>query len=426
MAGVKFYLEKRKDKSKNLIVDNVPILLYYSFNGQRLQYFTGERIDTRYYIDKYWKKVGQQPVKKTAPKAEMINRNLDTLRLFVEKTHSDFKALQIVPTVSLFTEKLDEAFKSKEDSKKSPKELTTNDALDLFTEFVKGNFSFNTYRNSLTAVNHIKDFIGESKTKRLFLDGIDKVFVEDFRQYLVTQGHLNNTVVKNLDKLRRFLSWAEEKGYYSNSDVKIVTKENDIEVIFLNYEELKYLQTLKIKNTSLERVRDIFVFACFTGMRYGDIFKLKKLDIKANQIQFFITKGGNTISHTVPLVNQSRAILEKYSDLPGDKALPVISNQKMNDYIKEVMKLANFNDVVTIAEKQGNGKVIENTYEKWELISCHTSRKTFITVSMTLGMPEAVIKSISGHTKNSRAFTKYYTVVDSLKQAEMNKIFGGI
>jgi integrase len=116
--------------------------------------------------------------------------------------------------------------------------------------------------------------------------------------------------------------------------------------------------------------------------------------------------------------------LAKYADWPGEEALPVISNQRMNNALKLICKEAGFDALVNIAEKQGNGRIVEKQHPLYELIGCHTCRKSFITISMRLGMQESVIKSISGHSKNSRAFTRYYDIVDGHKQAEMSRIFG--
>lgn len=91
--------------------------------------------------------------------------------------------------------------------------------------------------------------------------------------------------------------------------------------------------------------------------------------------------------------------------------------------MKEVAKIVGLNSTVTIAEKTAYGNVREVEYTKSDLVTCHISRKSFITIALTLGMPEAVIKSISGHSKNSKAFSKYYHVVDDLKYQEMSRIF---
>lgn len=415
MAGIKFYLEKRKNKAGDLIVTNVPILLYYSFNGQRLQYFTGERVDAKNFINEYWKD-NKEPIKKAAVGAERINRNLKSLRLHLENIHSDAKALGIPPTVDSFRNKLNDMVKGEPGSEV----VTIPEALKLFLEYTKRTKAYNTFKNFQTTVNHLNVFFSKKKNKFSDLDGR---VIEAFQEHLIGVGHLNNTVSKNLQVFRTFLNWCKGQGFASDFDISVKVKENDIDVIFLNYEDVMKLYSYSFINSASERVRDVFIFGCFTGMRYGDIAKLKQSDIEENQIKFRIEKAGKTKSHTVPLAPIAKAILEKYKNLSGEKALPVISNQKMNDALKVVCEIAGFDEMITIAEKQGNGRIIEKRYKKYELITCHTSRKSFITVSMMLGMPESVVKSITGHSKNSKAFAKYYDITDGHKQAEMGKIY---
>jgi integrase len=423
VAVVKFYLEKRKDKSGEVITSNVPIRLVYSFNGNRLEYFTGERVDSKFYQEEYWKDIKKSPIKKTAPGAEKINRNLNSLRLQVEKLHSDAKALGIIPTVNYFKTKLKELNKGSV----SEKEMLVINALQEFLEDCKAKKAPNTVKNSNTFINHFKSFIGVKKCLSLYFSEIDSSFIERFNSYLTNElNQLNNTVAKNIRVLRTFLNFSKERGYFDGANqLNIKVKENETEVIFLSYEEVLHLYNFDLQNQSLSQVRDVFVFGCFSGMRYSDIAKLKKSDVSKDFIKFYITKGGRTTTQTVPLISQSKAILSKYSDIPGELALPVISNQKMNDYLKEVAELVGMDEVITIAEKRGN-RIVEKEYKKHELITCHVSRKTFITVAMTLGMSESVIKSITGHSKNSKAFSRYYSIVDNVKQSEMNRIFNAI
>lgn len=421
MANVKFYLDKRKDSNGELIESDVPIFLFYSFNGQRLKYFTGERVDSKYYIENYWK-TKKEPIKKTAPGSENLNRNLNSLRLSVETIHSDTKALGISPTVDFFRNKLNELFKSKPIA---ANEFTCKEALQLFLEKTKWGKAHNTFRNTQTTVRHLEEFIGNRNIK---ISDINEAFVQGFHGYLIKKELLNNSISKNLRVFRTFLNWCADKqqNYLTAIDFNVKIRENEIDVIFLSFDEVLKLYSLEIANEALARVRDVFVFGCFTGMRYGDIAKLTRADVSDHQIRFRIEKAGKTKSHTVPLAPQAKAILDKYKDLPEGKALPVISNQKMNDALKEVGKLADFNEIVTVAEQLGNGKIVEKQFKKHELITCHTSRKSFITISMMLGMSENVVKSITGHSKNSKAFARYYDIVDSYKQTEMNRIFGSI
>jgi hypothetical protein len=270
LAQVKFYLDKRKDKDGQLMETAVPIFLFYSFNGQRLKYFTGEHTDSKNYIAEYWK-TGKDPVKKTAPKADLINRNLRSLRLHVETIHSDAKALGIRPDTEYFRLKLNDILKGVPVTK----EVTVQEALEQFVAYTQKHKAHNTYRNINSAATHLKKFMGNRK---LPFSEVDAKWAAAYRDYLVGQGQLNNTVQKYMNKLRTFLHWCKdgEQGYFPGFNFKIRVTENDTDIIFLEYEQVMHLYQLKLKSAAHERVRDTFVFGCFTGMRYGDLAKLKK------------------------------------------------------------------------------------------------------------------------------------------------------
>lgn len=421
MAKVKFYLEKRKNKEGELITSNVPILLFYSFNGQRLQYFTGERIDAKHYVSEYWK-TGKDPIKRTAPGAEMINRNLNSLRIQVETIHSDTKALGIPPTVELFRNKLNDLHKG------TSAQLSTDPlVIDALNSFIEDRLKFkshNTYRNNTTFANHLKNFIGAKASKSLTFKDITQKFVNDFNEYLVSDlKQINNTAAKNARTLRTFLNYCQERRLYIPSELlKFQVRENEPAIIALKESEVLHLYNLKLTSAKLEKVRDAFVFMCMTSLRYSDVVKLKKHEIRGDFIQFNIRKGESTSDHTVPLLPIAKEILAKYQDTPEDTALPVPSNQKMNQYLKEVCELAGFDQVVTITELY-SGQKRTKQFKKFELISCHTGRKSFISMAVNKRMSEAFIKSITGHTKNSKSFIRYYEIDGDEKRRALNEAF---
>jgi integrase len=178
-----------------------------------------------------------------------------------------------------------------------------------------------------------------------------------------------------------------------------------------------------MSNNRLDEVKDVFLFGCYTGMRFSDLFKLKKSDVLSDSVRFYITKNHQTIWHFVPLIPKAKEILNKYKSISGTKSLPVISNQKTNDWIKLVMQEIDLTESLVIREKKADGNIEEKEYQKWELITCHSSRKSFISYAIENGMEESVIKSITGHSKNSRAFTRYYEISDVKKKAAMEKVF---
>ena len=171
-----------------------------------------------------------------------------------------------------------------------------------------------------------------------------------------------------------------------------------------------------MREDRLAKVRDVFLFQCFTGQRYSDILSLNKKDVKNGTWHLRQQKTNNIIQ--IPLNKYAISILAKYSDFK----LPVISNQKMNKYLKELCVLAKINDPVRIIKFKGS-KRIEETKKKYEVIGTHTARRTFITLSLRKGMKPEVIMKITGH-KSYKMFQKYLKIADDHTRKEMFEAWG--
>ncbi|MNE01218.1 site-specific tyrosine recombinase XerD [compost metagenome] len=268
--------------------------------------------------------------------------------------------------------------------------------------------------------------MGEGKIKRLTFNEIDSKFIGRFNKYLTTDlKMLNNTVAKNMKTLRTFLNFCSnpQRQYYTPYEpIKFQVKENEPAIIALKESEVEHLYDFKFESEKLQSVRDVFVFGCYTGLRYSDLKKIKKTSIEGDFIKFNISKSQGTEEQTVPLLPIAKEILNKYKDLSIDQALPVLSNQKMNDYIKDMCKEAKIDQIITITELQ-SGKKMDKEFRKYELVTCHTCRKTFISMLINKGVPEAIIKSITGHIKDSKAFVRYYQIDNDEKLQGISKAF---
>ena len=175
---------------------------------------------------------------------------------------------------------------------------------------------------------------------------------------------------------------------------------------------------MKVDNERLARVRDLFVFQCFTGVRYSDIENLSWNDIKNSTWSLRTQKTKDIIQ--IPLSSYALSILARYKE--WDVPLPVISNQKMNKYLKELCKIAKINDKIKVVQYRGNER-IEKTFKKYEVIGSHTARRTFISLSLRKGMKPDVIMAITGH-KTYRMMQKYLKIADEHKREEMDKVWG--
>ena len=169
----------------------------------------------------------------------------------------------------------------------------------------------------------------------------------------------------------------------------------------------------------LERVKDVFLFCCFTGLRYSDVFNLKRSDIKENHIEITTVKTSDSL--VIELNNHSRLILEKYAHVAfeHDKALPVISNQKMNDQLKELTELAEIKEPVRETYFKGN-KRMDEVKPKYKLISTHAGRRTFICNALSLGIQPQVVMKWTGHS-DYKAMKPYIDIADDIKASAMEK-----
>lgn len=236
----------------------------------------------------------------------------------------------------------------------------------------------------------INEFI-DSNYPGILIKEVDYQFYKDFLQYLTNkEGFAINTVGKYIAGLKMFLNRALEIGIYVHT--KNFKKPSEVsDSIYLNEEELLKIYNLDLSEKKrLEKVRDLFIVGCWTGLRFGDLTSLTRDVIVKNRI-IENEKTGNIVP--IPLHWMTKAILEKY-----DYNLPVaISNQKFNDYIKEVCNEAKIKDeIIKGITKKGERK--KDSFKKYKLVSAHTARRSFATNLYNSGFPILSIMAITGHT----------------------------
>ena len=268
-----------------------------------------------------------------------------------------------------------------------------------------------THSNYKALYHHVCDFDFKSP---LSIKDINFSFYDGFKNWLIKErGLTNNTVNKRLKTLKTFLRFCSNHEVY---DIANLTKFKFLEEKLATKIALTEKELMKIwshdfsKNPRLERVRDLFVFSCATGLRESDVQNLKKENISGSEIIINTQKSTEEIS--IPLNNYSKAILEKYNF-----QLPIISQQKLNDYLKEVGRIAGIDDNQILVEFAG-GKRKESIVPRYELLKSHVGRRTFITLSITKGIPIPVIQSITGH-KDLSSFQKYIQINNKAKKDAM-------
>lgn len=289
----------------------------------------------------------------------------------------------------------------------------------------------NTIKNNTTMLNHLIGF-EESNGLKTDLKNVDRQYLQSFFNWLIDKGQINSTANTQITKLKSFINLAYRDGLDVNRTYKDFTvKSNQMEVIALTYDEFKAVRDLdltekkfyeltlndeikRVGNKTLEKVRDLFLFGCYTGMRFSDLLAIRKSNIKNGYISFRVTKTKQLIE--IPLLDEAKQIIDRYkTEL---KILPTMSNQKFNQYIKLVCELAGLTEDVEIVRYKGS-KQIKEVFPKYKLISAHTSRKTYITVSLELGMSAEEVMQISGHT-SYKSFKRYVHISRERAKKAMN------
>jgi integrase len=153
----------------------------------------------------------------------------------------------------------------------------------------------------------------------------------------------------------------------------------------------------------LAKVRDLFIIGCYTGLRFSDFIQIKQENIfESNKIKIRTQKTGEIV--VIPLHPFVREIMAKYD---GNIPEP-ISNQKMNDYLKEIGQLAGLNELIEVTITKG-GKLVKSTTEKYNLIMTHTARRSFATNLYMADVPSITIMNITGH-KTEKNFLRYIRI----------------
>ena len=417
------FTHERRKKNNVLVTDNVPIRMRVIYVGNRIDFSTGYRIDeSKWESDK--QRVKNGCTNKLKQSSSEINGDL--LKYYTD-IQDIFKAFEVADTTPT-AEQLKSAFNKKcgkDISDETESELSKASFMNIFDEFVKecgtkNNWTDSTYEKFAAAKTHLTNF-----NSSLTFEVLDESCLSEYVIYLREKKDLrNSTIGKQIGFLKWFLRWAFKKGHHNNSAFELFKpklKNTKKKVIILTWEELNKLREYKIPPTKqyLERVRDVFLFTCFTGLRYSDVYNLKTSDIKDNHIEITTVKTADSL--IIELNNHSKSILEKYKEVhfENNKVLPVITNQKMNDYLKELAEFAEINEPVGETYYKGNQRIDEVT-PKHALLGTHAGRRTFICNALSLGIPPQVVMKWTGHS-DYKAMKPYIDIADKIKASAMEK-----
>lgn len=239
---------------------------------------------------------------------------------------------------------------------------------------------------------------------QMTFDHLSVEVMEGFKVSL-SRTMYNEAIEKNLSYFRQFVTWARNKNYRIHPDFfsyKPKLPKAKKAVRYLTLDELDAVYNLDLsKNEALDRVRDIFIFQCYTALRYSDVSQLKrdniKVDPNGNYIIDLVTeKDDDRVTYRLP--NRAVAIYKKYQDYvyEGNVAFPTISNQKYNEHLKELGKAANLQGEWIDYEYRLNEKIVVKI-PKSDLTT-HTARRTFVVTAVNEGVDLELIALITSHS----------------------------
>ena len=267
-----------------------------------------------------------------------------------------------------------------------------------------------TYKHYLTSFNWIKDFLLHQYRKNdILLDDLNYAFITRFEVYLKTEKSCaHNTATKHIRRLKKVVNMALANEWLQKDPfMKYKCSYKPVNRGYLTGEELEKLENKNLPVPRLRKVRDIFLFCCYTGLSWSDVQDLKPSDITTGidgEKWIIIYRKKTDNRSPIPILPQAQAIIDKYSNDPeagaNGRLLPVKSNQRMNGYLKEIADISDINKNLTM----------------------HLARHTFATtVTLANGVPIETVSKMLGHTsiKTTQIYSK---VVDSKISKDMQAL----
>lgn len=266
------------------------------------------------------------------------------------------------------------------------------------------------------------------------LSMVDGDFLARFHRWLVDNRNQQGvTVHNNLTRLKWFLKWAKRKGLYNgNADMEYSpkikgAKERNRAIIYLTKEELLKVEQYTFKQRCKNISKDVFLFCCYTGLRCSDILRLSQADIHGDHITFTTQKTNDTL--TVPLNNKAKAILDRYQNCQPNRrqralgilhpAIPSPDRKAQNRSLHEIMKEIGI-DAPTHHTYYIGSVRHDDIVPKYELISTHTARHTFVVTAISLGISPTIIIQWTGH-KNYEAMRPYIAIANETSTEAMQR-----
>jgi site-specific recombinase XerD len=390
--SILFYLKSAKASKKGLY----PIYQRITINGIRIELSTSKFVDK----SKWNKEAGR--IKGNSEEARLINSYLDILKNKAYETEKWMVNNDEEINAQTFKNKL---LGIEENQRKLL--IIFEDHNKRMKELVGKEFSNNTFKKYETTLSHTKEFLEHQyKINDISIKRVDIAFINDFDFYLRnTKNCNNNSTIKYIRNFGKIVKQCYVNGWLEKDPfLNYKGKVKEVERTYLTELEIEVLLNKNFKINRLELVRDIFLFSCFTGLAYIDVHNLTKSNIIVgiDGEKWISTHRQKTESASkIPILPVTQMIIDKYENHPqstnDDRLLPILSNQKMNAYLKEIAAICEIEKELTF----------------------HIARHTFATtVTLTNGVPIESVSKMLGH-KNLRTTQHYAKVLDRKVSEDM-------
>ncbi len=413
-VSVRFNLKEPKSDGPT------PILCRICYANQRLTYYTGESISPE-----FWDTATRRP-KNTRKFHHYLafKERLDIIEKLVPRVLLDYQNERgdVIPSTEAVKIMLDLHLKTREDA---PADLNHPSLLQWVERFIDDiktgartipktgkRYSEGSVKN-ITSVCKTLTRFEKSQPVRIEFEDVDLHLYHKLISFLNRQGSATNHKGNVIKYVKVFMKQSMKDGLHTNikfQDSEFTKPSEEVESIYLNQEELNRLFELDLSATpGLDRVRDLFLIGCNTGLRFSDLSQVRKENITTNDTggQILRVRTQKTSKPVyVPISYQLRAILDKHN---GSAPRP-ISNQNANVYLKEIAQRAGLDEPVETTRNRGGRRVTVNR-QKWEEVTTHTARRSFATNAYLNQVPTLDIMKLTGH-KTETSFMKYIKITE--------------
>ncbi|WP_460676755.1 site-specific integrase [Hymenobacter coalescens] len=274
-----------------------------------------------------------------------------------------------------------------------------------------------TAQTYATAARHLREF-GQASGTAVDFDLITPAWGDKFTAYLLhTARQTDNTIQKHITRLKSFMKWAAERGYHDTTGyARLSWKRQEPDIMTLTAEEVAALEALELPAAGyLDNARSLFLLSCYTGLRYSDLVSIRPEHLRGQTLRLTTQKTRETV--TIPL--QARALPIVRRMVEGQ--IRAVSNQKLNDYLKELGERAGITEPIEVIRYRG-GKRESTTLPKWQKLGCHTGRRTFVTLSLERGLRPELVMKITGH-RDWKSFKRYVNITEQAVEREFARVY---